>query len=262
MTINVHNYGEFSPAYKVLTVKTLEDVSKNMSGFPPHCNLYMCKSQEDGLKLFEEQARKFGKILGRPIKCDMPIGYQSDYLFEFPDVVIVEELAEPNLKKPSEIIGEIAHEGGHVADHWKNQRLTFNIFDTLLTKCISAAKGEFEAENNALNARYSRQLLARANREFNEIRRIDYGADYFSFISSLGIMGIYAAFMQSNNPREAEKQSLKKLWDNFAQNKSQKPVRSLLQSKELKEHPEKFGDESFLEDFIFQKHYGWNFSFI
>jgi hypothetical protein len=36
MTINVNNYGRFSPAYKVLAVKTLEEVSKNMDGFPPH----------------------------------------------------------------------------------------------------------------------------------------------------------------------------------------------------------------------------------
>lgn len=263
MTINVNNYGRFSPQYKVLAVKTLEEVSKNMDGFPPQCNLYLCKSRKDGLELFGEQARKFLKILGKSEGYhDEPVAYQTDYLFDFPDIIIVEDLACLNLKRQDEIEGEIIHEGGHAADYWKNQKLSFASFRTPLTDCIFYTKCEFEAENNAVNAGYSRQLLARDVRGFEDIKERDFNPVYPSFLNSLMLMGIYTAFMQNNKPNESQKQSLKKLWNDFAQNKRDKAVRSLLQSKELDSCPEKFGDESFLEDFIFQKHYGWNFSFI
>jgi hypothetical protein len=263
MTINVNNYGRFSPQYKVLAVKTLEDVSKNMDGFPPQCNLYLCKSREDGIRAFEDQTRKFIKVMGfNVVQCDEPIGYQANYFLEFPDIVIVEDMAKPNLMRPDETEGYIAHEGGYVADQWKNQKLTWGKFPTPLAECVFAAKGEFEAENNAVNAGYSSQLLARDIRNFAEIKKIDYNASYYSFLNSVGIMGIYAAFMQSSKTTESQKQSLKRIWNNFAQTKSNKTVRSFLQSKELDSCPERFGDESFLEDFIFQKHYGWGFSFI
>ncbi len=263
MTINVHTYGNFSPSFKVLTVKTLEDISKNMNGFPPQCNLYLCKSEEDGLELFKERAKKFLKIIGKTHgHRDEPIDYQTNYLFEFPDIIIVEDLANPNMKRPDIIEGKVSHEGGHAADCWIKQRLTYEPFITPLTFCIINTKCEFDAENNAIDAGYSRQLLARVIEGFNELKKVGTNSSYSSFFNHLRLTSIYAAFMHNKKPDENQKQTFRGVWNSFVESRNKKVVRDLLQSRELREAPEKFGDEDFLEDFIFEKHYGWNFSFV
>ena len=247
----------------MLVVKTLEDISKNMDGFPPQCNLYLCKSREDGLKFFRDQTKKMLRIIGMAHGYhDEPIDYQTNYLFEFPDIIIVEDLAKPNMKRPDIIEGKISHEGGHAADYWIKQRSSFERFATPLTICISDTKCEFDAENNAIDAGYSKQLLARDIEGFDELKKVDTNSSYSSFFNVLRLMGVYAAFMQNKKPDENQKQTLRGVWNSFVESRKNKVVKSLLQSKELRDASEKFGDEDFLEDFIFKKHHGWDFSFI
>jgi hypothetical protein len=80
------------------------------------------------------------------------------------------------------------------------------------------------------------------------------------FYTQLNLMASQAAFMQNDKPSKCQKQLAERLWNNFSQSRRHKTTRELIQSKELKEHPELFGNENFLEDFVFKKHHGWNFS--
>ena len=70
-------------------------------------------------------------------------------------------------------------------------------------------------------------------------------------------MAIQAAFMQSDKPPKCQKEITEKLWDRFCETRKSKLNKELAQSRELKECPEKFGDEDFLEEFVVQNHYGW-----
>ncbi len=70
-----------------------------------------------------------------------------------------------------------------------------------------------------------------------------------------------AGFRQSKRVPYQQRQLSERLWNEFAKSKKHEIARNLLQSKELRESPKKFGDERFLEEFILEKHNGWGFNF-
>jgi len=261
MVIKVHTYGNVSPSFRNLTVEIFGNVSKDMKYFPPEFNLHLCKSAEDGIKLRKEQTRKLSRILGHPlVEGYVARGIGTNYFFKFPETMIVEDFIKPRVKYLEEYEGSIAHEAGHASDLFKNQRIFLS--STPLMDCAFSMKCEYEAENNAIEVGYYSGLLARNVEVLKEWTEDEESQkiDFIIFYKQLNLMAGQAAFMQSDKPPQIQKQLTKKLWDKFSKTRKFKAARELAQSKEFKESPEQFGNEDFLEDFVFKKHYDWDFS--
>ena len=261
MTIKVLTYGNVSPSFKKLSIEILENVSKDMRDFPPKCTLHLCKSTEDVLKLQKEQAKKLSYFLGRPVAEGYSVrGIGTFYWFESPKTIIVEDFIKPRIIYLEELEGSIAHEGGHDSDLFKNKKFGYSSGSTPLKDCIFSMKCEYEAENNAIEAGYYSGIIARRFGILTEWAKAKETVNFPMFYTQLNLMASQAAFVQSDKPSKCQKQLAERLWNNFSQSRKHKTTRELVQSKELKEHPELFGNESFLEDFVFKKHHGWNFS--
>jgi hypothetical protein len=263
MTIDVHTYGSVTPSFQTLVTEILENISKDMQEFPPRCNLNLCKTEKDFENLDKHEKDKMSKIWGGPV-CEASLNPEiigAYYLFDYPEIFLVENSYRPHIKSLEQLEGDIAHEAGHAADYYKYGKIGYFMEPSLMTFCIEKMKNEFEAENNALNAGYYSGLLARNAEGYSRNIIFKEPVDFRGFFANLSVIAPYAAFMQNSNPPVIQKRKMKSLFNGFAKSRSNQG-RILYQSKELVEHPEKFGDKSFLEDFIFQKHYGWNFSFI
>jgi hypothetical protein len=263
MVIKVQTYGNVSPIFRNLTAEILENVSKDMKDFPPQCDLHICKSMEDFESFMKKSYEKLSQITGCSVQEFRKIrGCQSFYDFDFPEIAIAEDFIKPQVNYLEQLEGIVSHEGGHASDFWKTQRLSFYFNPAPIQTYINSTKSEYEAENYAIEAGYYSGILARNVTTIDAMIEEGERATPYSFYKHLALMAHNAAFMQNSKPPQMQKQLMEKLWNKFSESRKSNAARNLVQSKELKESPEKFGDENFLEDFIFEKHHGWGFSFV
>jgi len=262
MTIEVKTYGSVIPSFQNLVTEILENVSKDMPDYPPKCYLHICRTKEDFLNYDRHEREKISRVLDQPVSEEFSaqvIG--TYYIFDYPEIFMVEDIIEPDTKSLEQLEGNVAHEAGHARDFYKYGKISLSQNPTPLGLCVNKMKNEFEAENNALNVGYCSGILCKNTESIKRNTKFKENINFSGFFANLSVASLYAAFMQNKKPPLLQKRKTEEIFNKFGESRT-KPGRLLFQSKELKEHPEKFGDESFLEDFIFQKHYDWNISFI
>lgn len=262
MVIKVQTYGNVSPSFRNLTTEILENVSKNMKDIPPVYHVHICKTFEEYENVKKERNEKLERITGNKIGAEMSsCGAQTFSYFEYPETILVEDEIVPRIKTLEQLEGVLAHEEGHAVDYFTNRKLTFSLINLLLPSITFYVSNEFAAEKNAINPGYYSGVFANNVYTIKNTMKKET-IDSNEFLKNLSIMGCYAAFMQSKKPKEGQKQCLERLWEKMLESRKFEISKSLLKSKELKEQPEGFGNESFLEDFVWQKHHGWGFSLI
>jgi len=262
MTFKVSTVGDISPKFRDLTVEIFDNVSRSMRGFPPECYLFVCKTDEDCLKIKSQRINDFTKNHGLGyIRLPNVVGLAEAALYDSPEVVVYEYGVKSFLRTLEDYEGLYSHEGGHLTYYFNNNLLSVRKAMPLLTFCVDRVKEDYEAEKKAIEADYYTACFSRQYTTIVNQFRMPEVISPISFMDKLSLMGVHAAFMKSEKPKIEQKQKIQRAWNVFSRVNKSEISKSLLQSDELKESPGLFGDERFFKDFIFRKHYGWNISF-
>jgi len=260
MIIEVHDYG-VSPSFRNLSAEIYKNVSKDMKGFPPKCDLHLCRDTVGFLRLQQIQINKLAQKIGSPVlPILMSLGVSTTLLFKYPETHLEENYIKSYVESLEELEGLIAHEVGKASYLFKNKMLSFSgKLTSSLKDCIYLMKSDYEAENNAVETGYHSGILAKQIGQLNSWKKEEEIIDYSAFCSQIKLVAEHAAFMQSDKPPKQQKELIGRLWNEYSGTREFEASLRLLQSKELRESPERFGDEKFLEDFLIEKHRGWGF---